>query len=112
MLNSGELHQHIQTLDRGDDAARRQALHSLKAHGEQEWATAPAEAIHALVKSLTQQLAGGTKHTFLRQEVVTILGKMGPRSEPVIPQLVELLQEGNPDGLREAAAIALGKIGV
>jgi HEAT repeat protein len=110
MLDLVELRRHVQTLDRGDDNARRQALHSLAAHGEQEWATAPAEAVHSLVRSLQQLLDGG-KHTFHRQGVVAILGKVGRRSEPAIPQLVGLLREGNPDGLREAAVIALGKIG-
>jgi HEAT repeat protein len=63
------------------------------------------------VKTIKQQLQCGTQHPFLRQAVVTILGKVGRRSESAIPQLVELLQAGNADGIREAAAIALGKIG-
>jgi HEAT repeat protein len=43
--------------------------------------------------------------------VVTILSKMGPRAEQAIPQLIELLREGVPDGIRRTAATALGKIG-
>src|SRR5262245_27653874 len=64
MLDLAELHQHVQTLDKGDDTARRGALHALVAHGEQEWATAPAAAAHSLVTSLQRQLLDRTKHAF------------------------------------------------
>jgi hypothetical protein len=36
---------------------------------------------------------------------------MGSRAELAIPQLIELLKEDKPDGIREAAATALGKMG-
>jgi len=51
------------------------------------------------------------RQTLVRQEVVTILGNLGCRSESAVPQLIELLKDGIPDGIREAAATALGKIG-
>jgi HEAT repeat protein len=111
MLDLGEIHDHARALDKGDDTCRRQAINSLRDYGEEEWATAPAEVIHSLVESLQQQLLGGMQEMFIRQKVVTILGNMGPRAGPAIPQLIELLREGNPDGIREAAAAALGKIG-
>jgi HEAT repeat protein len=111
MLDLGQLDHDIRALSNGDDACRRQAIHSLKDHGEQEWATAPREAIRSLVEWLQNQLASGTKRASSRQEVVTILGKMGRRAEPALPQLIDLLKEGVPDGIRETAATALGKIG-
>jgi len=40
-----------------------------------------------------------------------IIGKIGPRAKAVVPQLIELLQEGVPDSTREEAAAALGKMG-
>jgi HEAT repeat protein len=98
-------------LESGNETSRRQALQSLRTHEGKEWATAPPKAVHALVESLQHHLVGEMKQTFIRQEIVAILGNIGPGAEPAIPQLIELLQEGIPDGIREGAAIALGKIG-
>jgi len=105
------LRQHIQTLDNGDDVSRRQAIQALKDHEEEEWAAAPLGVIHSLVEALQRQLLSGTKHPFVRQDVVAVLGNLGHRSGPAVPQLVELLRDGIPDGVRCAAALALGKIG-
>lgn len=111
MLDLGKLRHHTQALDKGDDTARRQAVLSLKDHDAKEWATAPPDVMDPLIASLQQQLRSETKQTFIRKEVVTILGNMGLHSEPAMPQLIELLQEGKPEGIREAAAAALGTIG-
>src|SRR5262249_27970293 len=111
MLDRVNVHNHIHALDNGDDRSRRQAIHSLKHYEEKQWASASPRSAHALVASLQHQLLNGITETSVRLEVVTILGNMGPRSAPAIPQLIELLQEGTPDGIREAAATALGKIG-
>lgn len=110
MLGLSQLRHHIQILNKGDENSRQKAIHSLKAHDEGEWAAAPVEVIPPLVKSLQTQLLG-IKQPSIRQEVATILGNMGPHSEPAIPQLIELLQEGIPDAIREASVVALGKIG-
>ena len=109
MHDIGKLNQYIQALDRGDDAARREAIHALKAR--EEWTSVPAKLAHTIVDSLRHQIPNQTKQPSIRQEIVTILGRIGPRSAPAIPQLIELLQDGNPDGIREASAAALGKIG-
>jgi len=111
MLDLGQLQHHIQALDKGDEPSRRQAIQSMKLHKEQDWAVVPTHVTHALVTLLQTQLANGLKQPSNRQDVATILGNMGPLSEPAIPQLIELLQAGNADALCEAAAIALGKIG-
>src|SRR5216683_1288056 len=111
MLDIRQLHKDILALDDGDDTSKRQALQSLRHHDEQEWATAPIEISHSLVKALRGQLLNGTKQPFARKEVATILGNMGPRSKSALPQLIELLQEGVPDPVRQAAVTALGKIG-
>lgn len=111
MLDLGKLQRYIRALENGDDNTRRQAIQSLKVHEDEEWAAAPRKVIHPLVESLREQLASDLKQATLRQEVVTILGNIGPRSERAIPQLVELLQQGNPENVREAAATALGNIG-
>ncbi len=111
MLDLGQLNEHIQALDNGDDTSRRQALLSLREHAEQEWATVPAEVVRNLVKSLKVQFLSEMKQPFIHKEVSTILGNMGIRSKTAIPQLVELLKEGIPDPVREAAVIALGKMG-
>ncbi len=100
MLDLRQLHTHIQELDSGNEPSRRQALQSMRNHEAKEWADAPLKTVQALVESLQQHLQGDMKQTFLRQEVVNLLGKIGPRAE-----------EGVPDGVREGAALALGKIG-
>ena len=109
MLELAQINDELQVLDNGDEASRRQAIHSLKQFEEQEWAEAPPKVIQSLVKALKNHWRAA-KQPSIRQEVATILGRMGPRSEPAIPQLVELLQEGAPDAICEAAAIALGKL--
>ncbi len=111
MIKSGQLHNYVLALDKGDDTSQREALLSLKQHEKQEWATAPLEAMHSLVEALEHQLLDGMKRPSIRQEVATILGNMGPRSKSAIPQLIELLHEGIADSVREAAVTALGKIG-
>jgi HEAT repeat protein len=108
MLDMQQMHQHIQAWDSGNDASRRRILQSLKNLEEKDWAGVPVKGVHALVESFRQHLQS---QAFMRQEVVTILGNIGPRSEPTVPILIELLDEGNPDAIREAAATALGKIG-
>src|SRR5438874_11502817 len=111
MLDARQLHKHIRALDDGDDTVRRQALESLRHHDEQEWATAPLEVSHSLVEALRGQLANGMKQPLARKEVATILGYMGSRSKPALPQLLELLHKDVPDPVRQAAVTALGKMG-
>ncbi len=111
MLDLRQLRNDIQELDKGDEAACREVLHSLKEHEAQDWAAAPLPVIHSLVRSLQDQLRNGMKRPSARQEVATILGNIGARSEPAVPQLIELLQTRVPDSTCEAAATALGKIG-
>lgn len=106
-----QLNRHILAIDDGDDASRRQALQSLRQHAEQEWAATPNQVIESLVKVLKGQLHNELKQPYPHKEVATILGNLGLRSKSAIPQLVELLQEGVPDPVREAAVIALGKMG-
>src|SRR5262245_42728518 len=115
MLDISQIQSQIQALNKGDEPSRREAMRSLKAREEREWASAPAKVLHTLIESLRQQLPKGhngeVKPPQVRQEAVVILGNLGVRAEPVIPQLMELLELGTPDGIREAAATALGKIG-
>lgn len=109
-MDLDKLQNHIKALKNGDEISRRQAIQSLKGH-EKEWADAPRKVIDPLVEALRHQLLNGMKQAPLRQEVVAILGHMGRRSESAIPQLLELLQDGQPESIREAAATALGNIG-
>jgi len=111
MLEIGQLQADLHTLDKADEASRRQAIQALKKHTAQEWATVPANTVNALVKQLTNQLLFGGKQPSIRQDAATILGNLGPMASAAIPQLIELLQDGVPDNVCEAAATALGKIG-
>jgi HEAT repeat protein len=117
MFDQGELHRHIEVLNRGDKSSRQETLRSLKSHPEQEWTTAPHDIIGPLVEALRFPLTekgaeeGLNFPSAFRQEVATVLGNIGPRSEPAVPQLAGLLKKGHGEVVREAAAIALGKIG-
>lgn len=116
MVDTSQLRKQISTLDKGDDAARRQVLSTLRQHGDQEWVSAPPDAIHSLVESLRHQLQShqllrGVKQPSIHKDVAALLGNMGPQSKAAIPQLIELLQDGISDSIREAAVTALGKIG-
>ena len=115
MLDQGQLRHHLQALKSGDETLRREAIQALKTHERAEWDALSAEAIRPMVESLRHQLPksqeAGSKPPLFRQEVVTILGNIGPRAEAALPQLVDLLADGVPDGIREATSTALGKIG-
>ncbi len=116
MLDLGQIRKDLQTLNHGDDAASRLVLQSLKAYKEDEWASGPPETVQNMIEALRRQLSShqllkGTKQPSIHKDVAIILGNMGPRSTAAIPQLMELLQTGIPDPVREAAVTALGKIG-
>lgn len=111
MLEAGKLARLIQELEKGSDAARRQAIHSLKELTEDDWAAASAKVVNSVLAALKPQLTAEIRQPLVRQEAVAILDHMGPRAAPAVPELMQVLQDGNPDGIREAAAVALGKIG-
>lgn len=116
MLDVSQIQGHIQALHKGDEPARREAIRFLKQTEEREWATAPAKVVNTLIETLRQQLPrghnnGDGKPPLVRHEVVVILGHLGTRAQSVIPQLIELLEPGTSDNIREAAATALGKMG-
>ena len=115
MLELAQVQSHIQALNKGDEPARRDAIRALKQQDERDWKSAPAKVVNTLIETLRHQLPRGqngeVKPPLVRQEVVVILGHLGPRAESVVPQLIELLEPGTSDGIREAAATALGKIG-
>src|SRR4051794_37959380 len=102
MLDISQLQKHILALEDVDDTSRRQSLQSMRDHTEQEWATVPDPVIHALVKTLKDQLLGVIKQPLVQKEIATILGNMGTRSKFALPQLIDLLHEGVPDHVREA----------
>src|SRR5215467_11359581 len=106
-LDVKQLQQGILTLAKGDDTTRRQALQSLRRHGEHEWATAPSDVTRTLVEALAGQLLKRTTQPFLLKDAVAILGNVGPLSKSAIPQLIELLDNSVSDTVREAAAITL-----
>ena len=85
MPDSGQLHNHIRALDKGDDTARQQALRSLKHYGEEEWAAAPLKLIRTLVESLQHQLLSETNQPFIRQDVATSPSASSPQSQ--LPRL-------------------------
>jgi HEAT repeat protein len=115
MLELGQLKSQIQGLNSRTENTRREAVQAMKAHEAADWVGVGNDIVRPLVETLRHQLPKshetGVKPPLFRQEIATILGNIGHRSEPAIPQLMELLEDGVPDGVREAAAAALGKIG-
>src|SRR5262249_53575408 len=111
MLDLNALHRQIRALDASNDSDLRQAIHPLKEIDEQDWATAPPQIVQSLVEVLKQQLLAEPARPGASREIVLLLGKIRPRSNPAIASLVELLHEKNPDGIREAVVATLGKIG-
>ncbi len=115
MLDLTQLQHDIQALTKGDEPSRREAIRSLKQHDEQEWAKAPLKLVQPLLEMLRNQIpkasSGEVKQPQVRQEIIVLLGNLGPRAEPAVGQLMDLLEPGVSDGVREAAATALGKIG-
>ena len=115
MLDQGQLQRQLKAVNSSDERVRREALLALKAHEAADWASVPSALQRSTVDLLRQQLPksheNGAKPPLYRQEIATILGNIGQRSVPALPQLIDLLADGVPDGIREAAAGALGKIG-
>src|SRR5947209_12347353 len=115
MLDQDRLRKQIHALNSNSESVRREVLLALKAYESPEWEDVPQEPIRTLVSTLQHQLTknpdGVTKPPPLRLEAVAILGNVGVRAIAVLPQLVELLADGVPDNLREAVAVALGKMG-
>jgi HEAT repeat protein len=120
MLDLSQLRRHTEALTDGDKSSRQEAVRSLKRHEEQDWRTAPPEVVGPLVEALRCQLVargeGEGPRPFgfpppFRQDVATVLGNIGPRSAPAVPQLAELLKKGQGEAVREAAALALEKMG-
>src|SRR6266516_4517941 len=107
MAEIGELRKHLHTLAKGDDSARRETLHALKSYEEQKWAAAPADLVHSIVDSVLHQIPREGKPASTHKDVAAILGNMGPRSKSAVAKLVEFLQDGVPDPVRESAALAL-----
>src|SRR5712664_4031310 len=97
MLDTDQLHKHIRALDKGDEAALRQAIHSLRQVEQQEWVAMPVGVFHGVVVALQNQILNKMKPPSTLREIATILGNMGPRAKSAVPQLVELLQDGIPD---------------
>ncbi len=111
MVDVGKLRKQMVSLEKGEDSSRREVIQALRQYVEQEWAEAPQDVVQSLIDSLLQQVHHNATAPFMQKEVATILGNMGPRSKSAVPQLVEFLQDGVPDPIREVAAAALGKIG-
>jgi HEAT repeat protein len=117
MLNVRQLRGHIETLNSGDEPARREAIAALKEHDSQFWAEAPSDIVQPLVKVLKRRLGqadnlnGAKAYPRFRQDAATVLGKIGGPAQVVVPELTGLLAKGVPDCIREAAATALGSIG-
>jgi HEAT repeat protein len=111
MLTPREIHKSIQALSSDEDAARRQSLQLLKDAEDQGWDAIADEEAGSLVRALQRLLRDYSNYPIVRQQILTILGRLGPRAAPAVPQLLELLHAGTPIQIRERAVVVLGKIG-
>src|SRR5688572_12588103 len=117
MLNVRQLRGQIETINSGDDTARRDVLAALKEMDGQVWADQPNDVVQPLVKALKRRLVhtdppnGAKTYPRCRQDAAALLAKIGPAAQAAVPELTALLAKGVPDAIREAAAAALGSIG-
>src|SRR5262245_47603118 len=99
MLDLGLVQKHLQALESGGEASRRQAVIFCGSRWSKTGRPPPGPSC-----APSSNRCGGVgmkkqpanRHTY-RQEVATALGSLGPASRLAIPELVELLQEGVPD---------------
>lgn len=68
------------------------------------------DALASLGPPAVPRLVGALKYAALREEVIGILGRMGPAAAPATPQLVQLIEDKNPN-VAHAAVLALAAIG-
>jgi HEAT repeat protein len=111
MPGLAEVRKCLTGLEKSDDNSRLPILRTLRQLTGQEWADVPADLMQRLLKTLASQLRAESKQQVVQKEIATILGHIGARSRPALPQLIELLQDSVPLPVREAAVMALGRIG-
>src|SRR5262245_51791570 len=106
MPENARLRSQIQGLNSRNENVRRESMQALKQYEPAEWTGVTNDVVKSLISDLRQQLGKNHdgKAPMFRQEIATILGNIGHRAEPAIPQLMELLDDGIPDGVREASA--------
>ncbi len=111
MLELAQIQRCIHALESSDEESRRETIHFLKGVDADVWTNIPRKALPPLVQVLQRLLESGSKSLPTRNEIIVVLGQMGPAAGSAIPQLVGLLADGNADAVREAAATALGRMG-
>jgi len=110
-MNVSRLHKHLARLDSADDQAQKEALRQLRTLEKSDWDGVPPNFAQAVLDTFHRQLRHDTKLAVGQKDIAFILNSMGPLSKASVSQLCDLLQDGVPDCVREAAAGALGKIG-
>lgn len=116
MLDQDQVQAHLQALNTNDKTACQNSIRSLLLHQPDTWANAPDAVVSAVVTSVARLLARYREEKVkslgpLRQDAIILLGNIGPRAAPAIPEFTDLLQKGVALNLREVAATTLGKIG-
>jgi HEAT repeat protein len=111
MPDLAQLRKCVTELENGNDNSRKQSLSTLRQLTAQEWAEVPGDLMQQLIKALVSELRAESKQQLVQKEIATILGHIGARSKPALPQLIKLLEDNVPYQVREAAVTALGRIG-
>ena len=117
MVDLREVRSDMNRLGGSNGTAQWEAARSLKRHEPAQWEDVPGDLVKNLVETLREQLPrreeanGQRPPSLFRQEVAVILGNIGPRAAPAVPQLADLLADNEAHGVREAAVTALGRIG-
>jgi HEAT repeat protein len=106
-----QLQKRLAELETGEDHVQRQALHSLRALEPAVWNAVPPAHVLSFLSAFRRQLLRENKLAVVHKDIAAILGSMGPLSQAAVLPLNDLLQDGIPDCVREAAAAALGKLG-
>ena len=111
MIKVSRVQKHLEALDSGDDNAKKEALGLLRTLEQSDWDEAPPTLVQAVLETFQRHLLQENKVFVRHKDIAMILGSMRTLSKASVPQLCDLLQDGIPDCVREAAAGALGKLG-
>lgn len=111
MLELKRIHSQLKALASEAEAERSEALRFFKAADAADWESAPADQVAKVVREVQQQLAAKPRRPAVRQALLAVLGNIGPRAKAALPEMIEMLQDKSSDGTREAAAVAIGRLG-
>ncbi|MBX9680421.1 MAG: hypothetical protein K2X38_16810 [Gemmataceae bacterium] len=111
MLELRQFPAQLKSLASETESDRNEALRFFKDVEMGEWVSAPADQVERVVKAVQHQLSLKPKRPAVRQGLLAILANIGPKAEGALPEMLEMLRDRSSDGTREAAAVAISRLG-